>query len=126
PTGPAPMTATWIIGRRSVLEGVPDFPVALRGPDARAVDPVELVPGALHVERHAVLEDREAGIARCELRMDRCERVLQRATGVTHLPRPAERRAQEGTRVLDRNVDVHSPNDGAATAHQLGGAVLAD
>src|SRR5687768_2667266 len=79
PTAPAPMTAT------SVLEGVPDLAVALRGPDARVVDAVQLVPGALHVEGHGVLEDREAGVAWGELRVDLLEGLLERASGLLRL-----------------------------------------
>src|SRR5688572_9518943 len=100
PTAPAPMTAT------SVLEGVPDLAVALRGPDARVVDAVQLIPGALHVEGHGVLEDREAGVASGELRVDLLEGLLERASGILRLARTVERRAEEVARVVDGRADL--------------------
>src|SRR6266508_1739378 len=80
PTGPLPITATAsallvvviarlvvaTVGRRSALQRFPNLAVALRGPDARPVDPVQLVPQPLHVERQAVLEDRPAPVGRRE------------------------------------------------------------
>src|SRR4029079_8810289 len=76
PIGPAPTTPTWassagMLGIISACRGsgrelVPGGAVALHRPDARMVDAIQLVPRALHVEGHGVLEDREAAVAWCE------------------------------------------------------------
>ena len=118
PTGPLPMTATEAVVRgpnpcQFTLQLVPDLAVPLRGPDARPVDAVQLVPQALHVERQAVLEDRPAAVLRCQ-------RVVG---GLERLPAGCRRRAwtaptlsahhqQEVAGLLDRGVD-RRPGPGA-------------
>ena len=51
-----------------------------RAPRSRSagVDAVQLVPRSLDVERHGVVEDRDAGVARRKLGMDALEGLLQR------------------------------------------------
>ena len=95
--------------------------VALGGPDARVVDPFELVPRALDVERHGVVEDRVARVAWGELLVYQLEGFLECAARAHHLARAPERRLQEGARVLDRLIHGRAADDRAATPHELVG-----
>src|SRR5690606_37904754 len=86
----------------SSLQLLPDLAVALRGPDARPVDPGQLVPQPLHVEGETVLEDRPPAVARRERAVGGVERLLQRATRRVHLAHGLLHHAQEVTGLRDR------------------------
>src|SRR5688572_17528582 len=92
PTAPAPMTATSAPG--SVGERVPDLPVPIGGPDPRMLDAIELIPRALDVERHGVLENRESRVPRRERGVDLEEGLLQPAVALLHAAGTLQRGAQ--------------------------------
>src|SRR4051812_13945892 len=128
PTGPQPMTTTGgglsggvIAG--SALQLVPDLPVPLGGPDHRALDPVQLVPDALHVEGQAVLEDRPVAVLGGQRLVGRGEGVLQRAAGAVRVADGALHGEQEVAGLLHRGVDLRAAaGDLPAAADQLLGA----
>ncbi|KAI1690661.1 hypothetical protein Ddc_24800 [Ditylenchus destructor] len=62
------------VGHRSALERVPHLLIALGRPDARVTELCDLVVGAAHVERHAVVEDHPLAVLGLELLVGPCPR----------------------------------------------------
>src|SRR5918997_1834436 len=127
PTGPQPMTTTGgagaVVIAGSALHLAPALPVALRRPDHRALDAVELVPQPLDVEGQAVLEDRPPAVLRGQGLVGGGEGVLEGAPGAVGLADGAVHGEQEVAGLLDRGVDlVAAAGDGAPPADQLLGA----
>src|SRR5699024_1044202 len=96
--------------------GFPDLAVPFGGPDARALDAVELVPQTLHVERQAVLEDRPGTELRRERGVCTGERLGHRAAGLVNGADLLAQGDQEPTGLLDRRLDVLPPTDDSAPA----------
>ena len=126
----SPTTATWAssAGMRddrplARIQAVSASQVArsLHRPDPRMVDPVQLVPGLLHVEGHGVLEDREAAVRGASAAW--VDRYASR--GVPRPPSPpASHPARPTGRRACRRSPAHrrSPDDRPAAADHLLGA----
>src|SRR4051812_21756740 len=115
PTGPQPRTRTGGV-TASALQLVPDGAVALRRPDDRSLDAVELVPEPLDVEGQAVLEDRPGAVLRGQRGVGGGERVLEGAAGTVGVPDGAVHREEEVPGLLDGGVDLVAPRGDLAAA----------